>query len=119
MPGHNVLQEIFEADFTVELPDPLGTIVVDRSPCYLDIVTTSSNENRTLHDPTRAGLQMFIYFLTDGGDAIIIGASAFNVSGNTFITFDDEGDFCQLLSVSDGSGGYRWQAIAYTGVAFS
>lgn len=119
MPGHNVLQDILGADMSIELPAVLAPFVVDRSPAYCDLVTTSSNEYRLLYDPTGAGQQIFFYFLTDGGDAKVLASSAIDASANTTITFDDAGDFCQLLSVNDGAGGYRWQVIAYTGVTFS
>lgn len=118
MPGHNVLHDLFESDLSINDPDHLASFDIDRSPAYCDIVTTTL-EYRTLNDPARPGLMLFLHMLTDGGDCTVVAASAVNSSGNTFITFNDAGDWCQLISISDGAGAYRWEVLASSGVSLS
>ncbi len=78
----------------------------------INIVTGSSGETNTLAAPRRAGIELAINMLTDGGgDRVITVASAINALGTTTITLNTAGDYYLLRSYKYGSV-FRWKLVA-------
>lgn len=102
-----------------ELTDPgdAGAIPITASGvCHL---VTAGAETRTVADPTQVGLQLTLYFLTDGGDCVVTFASPVNVTGNNTATYADAGDYQHLVSVRDGASSFRWAEVKNDGAALS
>jgi len=114
MSGHRVLHDAMLGPLAALDPGASGTITVTKNFEIYDCVTAAA-EARALAAPTRAGIYCIIRLMTDGGDMTMTAASAVNVAGNTICLFEDAGDQLFMVSVGDGSGGFRWEIIVNTG----
>ncbi len=93
-------------------PGTLGAIPVDRST-YVNLVTGASGQTRTVADPTRVGVRLTLYFLTDGGgDCVVTFTSPVNAAGNNTLTFDTATEVVHLESVKDGASAYAFRIVA-------
>lgn len=111
----------FFSDWSQAIPqlvDPGDAKALPNDQCgHIDIVTTAA-QTRTLAAPVKAGLQLGLNFLTDGGDCVITVATAYNAAGSTTITLADAGDWVKLESRAYGSV-FRWVLVAFDGVAIA
>lgn len=103
------------------IPDP-GTgqaIPIDKSG-QVPLVIANAVETNTLAAPAFRGqrLTIYAYSVAGSGTRAITVASAFNVAGNTIMTFDTQGD-CAVLIAGVISTGLVWKIIANDGVALS
>lgn len=118
MSAHRLLKDLFLDHNASDIPDPgdTGSIVVDRQFGYCPLVSAAA-ETRTLPIPTKPGIYLLLYMKTDGGDITLTATSGFDEAGNTTITFNDEGDYVQLVSVDDTTTAdtYRWRVVGYDG----
>ena len=92
-------------DGTITDPGDDGALPVASGSCA---IVTAGAEIRTLAIPTRSGMEITLFFQTDGGDAVITVASAINVVGNNTITFAAAGDSITLRSVYTGTA-WAWR----------
>jgi len=106
-----------KADPTIDDPGASGAIPVDQSG-IVPLVTTAA-QTRTIAAPRKAGIEIVMHFLTDGGDCVITAASAINEAGNTIMTFDNAGEVIKLLSIHAPSGAFMWRVMANDGVGLS
>ena len=118
MSGHNALHQQFDSDYVMLDPGNGKALVVDRDRGMVELVTAAA-ETRTLEDPQRSGVQLALTLKTDGGNCVITAATAINAAGNTIMTFDNPGDTILLLSIPDGTSGYKWKVMGNDGVALS
>lgn len=81
-------------------PDQTGTV---------PLVTTGA-ETRTLAVPTRAGVELHLYFQTAGGDCVITVTGGVNYVGHNTITLAVATTSVKLSSMYNGST-YRWQIV--------
>lgn len=109
MSGHNALLQNFQADPLVD-PGSGGSIAVDRSPCYVPLVSLAA-ETRTLQRPTRVGAIAILSMQTDGGDITITVTGGINENDDATIVFSDAGQVVVLVSCYDGTN-YFWRKIA-------
>ena len=114
MSGHNALQDLFEGP--AETPDPGdgNAIVATKLIETIGLVTTTA-ETRSLPDPDRAGIHLYLVFVTDGGDCVITADSAVNTSGNTIMTFDAAREGVGLISIPTSSTAYAWEIVTNNG----
>lgn len=103
---------------SAELNDPgdAGAIPATAGVCHL---VTAGAETRSLADPTEVGLDLTLFFLTDGGNCVVTAASPINETGNNTITFADVTECIHLRSVRDAASAYRWQLVANVGAALT
>ena len=113
MGAHTIPSQWALIDLLVADPGASGNIHHgDKGFSYVPM-TSAGAESRTLKDPTRAGLFMALHAVDQSAGNITVTAdTAFNSTGNNTIIFADDGDFVFLMSVRDGSGGFRWQEVA-------
>jgi hypothetical protein len=71
------------------------------------IVTTGA-ETRKLAIPTRGGIEITLFFQTDGGNAVITSDTAINGQTNTIITMTAALDSITLRSVYTGTA-WAWR----------
>lgn len=107
MSAAKVLHDIFQADQYKD-PGASGSITVDRSPCYVALVSAAA-ETRTLKAPLRAGAIVTLAMKTDGGDITLTVTGGLNETGDTTFVFSDAGQFIQLTSVESASGTFVWR----------
>jgi len=101
---------------TIADPGNAGAIpVTTNGYCAL---TTAGAETRTLAIPTFTGQRLTITLDTDGGDAVVTVASAFNAAGNTVITLNDAGDSVDLVARTVG-GTRAWLLVVNNGCTLS
>jgi len=110
-----VLQRLLETEKRIPDPGNAGTIAVDRDLGVVALTTTTS-ETRTMPDPADAGIRCTIAMEVDGGDCVVTFSSAYDETGGTTITFNDTGDFVELVSVPQGLRTYVWRVAGYDGV---
>lgn len=89
-------------------PGATGAIPVTASGSVQ--IVTAAAETRTLAVPTFVGQGLALSMKTDGGDAVITVAAAFNQTGNNTITMNDAGDTIVLVAIQSGSN-YRWRVM--------
>lgn len=102
-----------------EIADPGNAGAIPVTGSGVCPLVTGGAETRTVADPTRVGLRLTLFFLTDGGDCVVTFASPINVAGNTIGTFADATDYLDLFSVRDGAASFAWKVGANDGVALS
>lgn len=93
----------------------LGDSIVGISPAYIELVTTGA-ETRTLQDPTVGGQILILTMKTDGGNCTVTTATKNTNAGATTIVFGDVGDTAVLVSIYNGTDGYRWSLVATEGI---
>lgn len=101
-----------DADFTK--PDPGNGAALPRSEgrAFIGFVTGSTGQTNTLADPVKAGQELVLYLRTDGGgDRVVTVASAFDIAGNTVLTFANQGEFAAFVSVAVGTS-WKWKLVA-------
>lgn len=81
-------------------------------------LTSAGAETRTLGLPQFIGQRLTIAMDTDGGDAVLTVSQAINAAGNTVVTFNDAGDFLDLVGITVG-GALRWRAVEANGVTLA
>lgn len=113
MSTHAILQEIYEADATIPDPGAGGTIRVDRSPGIVELVTATA-EGRILPDPVSSGILLTLYSKTINTQCLVVADTAIDGTNNR-LTFDADGETLVLVSVSDGSGGFKWWMLVNVG----
>lgn len=114
MPAHRLPFDLFRAPTEILDPGDAGSIVVDRSPCYVGLVSAGA-ETRTLARPTRSGSFLILHMRTDGGDITLTVTGGFNEDGDTSFTFSDAGQFLALFSAFDGTN-YYWRKFSDYGL---
>lgn len=103
--GHNTLYQFAQSPWNLADPGNAGALPRDKDG-IVNLVSTGA-ETRTLADPVRAGIQLTLNFLTDGGDITVTVASAFDDNATTTIAFANAGEMVMLVSRKYGTG-YRW-----------
>lgn len=93
---------------TIADPGNAGAIPVTASGRVA--IVTAGAETRTLAVPTIVGQRLLLYMKTDGGDAVITSAAAFNQTGNNTITMNDAGDSLELVAIESGAN-LRWRVV--------
>lgn len=93
-------------------PGNAGAVPVTASG-VVEIVTAGA-ETRTIAAPTFLGQELVLCMKTDGGDAVITVATAFNQTGNNTITMNDAGDSIRLHAIRSGSN-LRWRVVCNDG----
>lgn len=108
------------AQYKVTDPGTGAAIPVQNGDMDVEITIGSSGaETNTLAVPKYVGQKIRIFTDTCGsGTRAVTVASAFNVSGNTVITFDAARDWVELFGVTVG-GTLAWQIGASANVALS
>lgn len=122
MSPHAAAGRLAEAIEFVGPADPGAGGDIEMSPnCNMGHVevTTAAAEARTLKDPTAVGQVLTISFNTDGGNLTITADSDIDNSGNNVMLLEDAGDFLELRSAKDGSGGYHWRLCTNIGATLS
>ena len=113
MSAHNAAKDLFK---TPPKPDPgdAGSIVVDRSPCIVNLVSAGA-ETRTLAVPSRVGALCTLVMKTDGGDITLTVTGGYNEDGDTSFTFSEVGQFVTFQAV-DISGTLTWRKLSDYGL---
>lgn len=101
-----------------EIDDPgnAGTISTSR-PGYVNLVTLSGNETRTLPDPKYIGQELDLFFYSfGGGTCTITSSSPVNQSGHTSLPFLVTGNHVRLVGHYNPTDGWEWRVICADGV---
>lgn len=130
MSAHNMPAELAQAAFLVN-PDPLpGNTTVGAAGLgptlygafRLVATQASTQEERTLPDPPRAGDFLGLtLFSTAGANLRVTASSKINTSGNTHILMTAADQNILLYSVPDASaiGKFRWNVVYNDGTSLS
>ena len=114
MSGHRAGHDIARAAFTgaLAIPDPGAGEAIHIEK--MGVCEFESAGARTLPDPFGAGLRVTLRNLSSG-TVTVTADTALNEGGDTVATFDADGELLDLISVGDGSGGFRWEILVNTG----
>lgn len=121
MTAHRVGQDLYEAaEDYLQILDPGDGEAIYPGSRSLGFVSlkTSGAETRTLPDPDRMNVRLTLAFEDDGGDCVVTAATAINANGDNIMTFAEESDVIDLISVKKGSA-YVWRVVGNDGVALS
>lgn len=110
MSAHNTAAELFRSPVQLTDPGNAGTIMVDRSPCLVNLVSTAA-QTRTLARPTRDGAIVTLHHRTDGGDITVTVTGGYNENGDTTFVFTDAGQFATFIAMFDGTN-YFWRLLS-------
>jgi hypothetical protein len=114
MSAHNLLQEMYQAQFMGVDPGASGSFVVDKDFVIFPVISAAA-EARTLPVPVRPGLECLVHLYTDGGTVTLTVTSGYDQAGNTSITFDDVGDWVLFRSIQTALDTFRWRVVAGQG----
>lgn len=118
MTGHRLTDDLMKVDpYTGEVGD--GEKIVPRTGYEYKEIKTGGAETATLPDPTTLNQFLTLHMTEDNGNMVVTSSTKVNVAGNNTLTFADVDDLIVLMSVMDGSGGYRWNVLSNDGVALS
>lgn len=115
--SHRVHNDLYEGPKKLADPGDGEVIQVAEDLQICEMVSLAAGETRVLADPTKPGIRLTLFHLTDGGDIIVHAAEGFNVALETDATFADAGDTLELISVTktwgepQSAGTYRWQVL--------
>lgn len=110
---HQVHHFLFRSKKLNVLQDPGdGGIIRPTADLQVCEMVSSTTETRTLANPTKPGIRFLLRMLTDGGDIVVSAENGLNPALDTEVTFDDAGDFIELLSVTlVANTSYRWEIL--------
>jgi len=112
---HNILYDLYQADYEVTQPVAAGTLYVDdKQLAICNVDTTAGALAFTLAQAPKPGLICAIILDTDGGDLTLTVTGGYNFDGDTSITFDDAGDYVVFMSMTI-AGTAVWRAIRQEG----
>ena len=97
------------------IPDPGDAGTIDVSRGGLCELTSAGVETRTLPDPTFRGQRLILSFISDGGTITMTASSPVNQTGNTTITWDDIGEYLELIGTYNATDGWEWRVTASDG----
>jgi hypothetical protein len=115
MSAHKAPFNLYSDFITMKDPGNAGTIVPDRNPSYVPLVSAAS-ETRTLGRPTKRGIFLTLAMETDGGDIVLTVTGGINEDGDTTFTFSDAGQHLSLVSIKNGSN-FQWVKVSDYGLA--
>ena len=113
--SHRIHNTLYEGPKKIDDPKDGGTILVADDLQICEMVSLAAGETRTLANPTKPGIRLTLYHMTDGGDITVRASEGFNVALETEAAFADAGDTLELISVTktrdgtESAGVYRWQ----------
>ena len=110
MSKHNAPQTLHSTAAHQKDPGDAGTITVDRSPAYADLVSAAA-ETRTLARPTVGGAIVTLNMKTDGGDITLTVTGGFNEDADTTYVFASTGEHLTLVAVDVG-GTLTWRVLS-------
>ena len=109
MSGHRITADLLKADFDQADPGNAGNIIATGNWTVVELVTGGSGETRTLADPEKSGQFLVLTLKTDGGGDCEVSNAKYLTSGNhTKVTLGDATDTVLLVSIPNGTSGYRW-----------
>ena len=119
-PGHAgvVAGEMVSRLSTNVLTDPAAGGAIAVTTSGVCAIETAAGEVRTIAAPSFLGQRLVICLRTDGGDATVNIATAFNQTGNNRIVFADAGDFAEFVAIKHGAN-LRWRLVANDGGTLS
>ena len=109
--SHRIHNDLYQGPKKIDDPKDGGTILVAEDLQICEMVSLAAGETRTLADPTKPGIRLTLFHMTDGGDIIVHASQGFNVALETDATFADAGDTLELISVTKTTGTFRWQVL--------
>ncbi len=122
MTAHRLPRDLAFNDYHVRRdPGSAGVLAADMSNVTYSI-DTGGVETRVLASPQRAGIRITITLASEGGTMTLSTAGAETINDGTTVgatvTFDDELDSLDLVSVRSGAAGsrvYQWFVVANMG----
>jgi hypothetical protein len=113
MGRHNILAQLYDADYVVPDPGDAGTIVFSRwgQVCNL---TSTTTETRTVAQPTKAGILAIINHDVASGTITTTITGGYNQAGTTDIATSTAGDRIVLISVKVGTS-YLFRLVSQEG----
>lgn len=117
MSGHGFKRDHAGGEFDIADPGD-GNYIETRGKsgvCNL-VSVTAGGETRKLRAPQYIGQWILFVFDTDGGDVVLTAydtagaADEINQSGHTNVTFDDAGEYIQLIA-GTVAGVLHWRAL--------
>lgn len=97
-----------------DLPDPgnAGSIVVDRDPCVVNLVSAGT-ETRTLARPTRSGIRLLLYVRTYVASGITVTVTGnYDTNSDSTILFTAANQWAYFVSFYDGTN-YKWMLVSH------
>jgi len=116
--SHRIHYDLYQGPKKIDDPGDSETIFVSEDLQICEMVSLAAGETRTLADPTKPGIRLTLFHLTDGGDIVVHAAEGFNVALETNATFGEAGDTLELISVTktwgepQSAGTFRWQVFS-------
>ena len=109
MSGHRITADLLKADFDQADPGDAGKITATGNWTVVELVTGGSGETRTLADPHKSGQFLILTLKTDGGgDCAVSNSNKLTSGSETTVTLGDATDTVLLVSIPNGTSGYRW-----------
>lgn len=107
---HRTSHDLYGSLVPMKDPGNTGTITVDRSPTYLDLVSAGA-ETRTLARPTKQGALCILSAKTIGGTITVTVTGGFDIGGTTTFALSAVKQWVIFVSAYDGTNFY-WRKVA-------
>ena len=110
MSGHRITADLLKADFNQGDPGSGGKITAEGNWTVVELVSAGA-EARTLKNPVKSGQIIVITLKTHGGTVTVTADTGYNKDGDTTLAFDAALETILLVSVPNGTSGYRWSSL--------
>ena len=110
MSGHRLTADLLKADFDQGDPGSGGSITATGNWTVVEMISAGA-EARSLKDPVKSGQIIVLTLKTNGGTVTVTAATAYNKGGDTTLAFDAALETIILVSIPNGTSGYRWSSL--------
>ena len=110
MSGHRITADLLKADTALLDPGDTGKLRAEDWVNVFELVSAGT-EARTLANPVKSGQILIITLKTHAGTLTITADTGYNKDGDTTLAFDAALETILLVSVPNGTSGYRWSSL--------
>lgn len=111
MPSHRFFEDWKRAPWKISDPGNAAALPTGKTGMIPLKIAAGVTETNTLGRPVQEGLYLFLVAATvgAGGSRVVTVTGGINMTGDTTITFDAEGETAELVSIPTSTAGtYRW-----------
>ena len=111
MSGHRFFEDWKKAPWRISDPGDAAALPTGKTGMIPLYIAAGASETNTLGRPVQENIRLFLVAASVGaaGSRVVTVTGGINMTGDTTITFDAEGETAELVSIPTSTvGTYRW-----------